>query len=237
MLGRELFTRSARELDLLFTHFHMDHIIGFPFFGPVFAPGYVLRVTIPAFSEEEARDRLGRFVNGIYHPLRIREVPAKLSFHPIQPGHAFQRGPFDITGVRLNHPGGAVGYRIACGGVVVCYLTDTAPLARPGEGITAGLEPPATERQVLEAIRGVDLVIFDTMFTFDEYLEKMTWGHAYPEYAVALCRAAGVKHLVMFHHAPDASDEVLDELALRWRDHTEPRISVASEGLIVDLEG
>lgn len=236
-LGRHLFSLKARELDLLFTHFHMDHIIGFPFFGPVFAPGYQVRVTVPAFSEDEARDRLGRFVNGVYHPLRIRDIPAKLSFHPIQPARPFQRGPFEVLGVRLNHPGGAVGYRIRAGDRTVCYFTDTAPLARPGEGVTAGQEPPATERQVLDAIAGVDVLIFDTMFTFDEYLEKMTWGHAYPEYAVALAKAAGVRTLVMFHHAPDASDEFLDELELRWRDHEAPQVVVAREGMVVDLEG
>lgn len=236
-LGRHLFSLKSRELDLLFTHFHMDHIIGFPFFGPVFAPGYQVRVTVPAFSEDEARDRLGRFVNGVYHPLRIRDIPANLSFHPIQPARPFERGPFEVLGVRMNHPGGAVGYRIAVGGHTVCYFTDTAPLARPGEGVMAGLEPPATERQVLDAIQGVDLLIFDTMFTFDEYLEKMTWGHAYPEYAVALAKAAGVKTLCMFHHAPDASDEFLDELEARWRDHEAPRVVVAREGMIVDLEG
>lgn len=236
-LGRDLFSRSLRELDMLFTHFHMDHIVGFPFFGPLFGPGYKLRVTVPAFSEEEARDRLGRFVNGVYHPLRIREAPCALSFHPIQPGRPFQRGPFEITGVRMNHPGGAVGYRITGPSHTVCYFTDTAPLARPGEGVAAGLPAPAAERQVIEAMRDADLVIFDTMFSFDEYLEKMTWGHAYPEYAVALARAANVQHLVMFHHAPDASDEVMDELEQQWANHASPRISVAKEGLVIDLEG
>jgi phosphoribosyl 1,2-cyclic phosphodiesterase len=236
-LGRDLLGRPQRELDLLFTHFHMDHIIGFPFFGPVFAPNYQVRVTVPAFSEEEAKDRLGRFVNGVYHPLRIREIPAQLSFTPIQPGRVFQRGPFEVLGVRMNHPGGAVGYRISAGGYTVCYFTDTAPLARPGEGVTANAPPPATERQVLDAIEGVDLLIFDTMFTFDEYLEKMTWGHAYPEYAVALSKVANVKHLIMFHHAPDASDGFLDELSAKWQDHVEPRVTLAREGMLIDLEG
>ncbi|MCB9758994.1 MAG: MBL fold metallo-hydrolase [Alphaproteobacteria bacterium] len=236
-LGRDLFARPERELDLLFTHFHMDHIIGFPFFGPVYAPGYRMRVTVPAFSVEEARDRLARFLNGIYHPLRIRDVPCDLSFHPIQPGRPFTRGPFEIVGVRLNHPGGAVGYRITAGGRTVCYFTDSAPLARPGEGVAAGQEAPTAERHVVDAMRGVDLVIFDTMFTFDEYLEKMSWGHAYPEYAVALAKEAGVKHLVMFHHAPDASDEFLDQLESNWQDHADPPITLAKEGLAVDLEG
>ena len=97
-----------------------------------------------------------------------------------------------------------------------------------------------SERQaqaVLDALADADLVTFDTMFTFDEYLEKMTWGHAYPEYASALCRVANAKHLVLFHHAPDASDDELDELAEEWADHANPRVTLAREGDVIDLEG
>lgn len=236
-LGRDLFSRSTREVDLVFTHFHMDHLFGFPFFGPCYAPGYEVRVSVPAFSEEEAKERVSRYSNGVYHPVRLREMPANVSFHPIQPGRAFERGPFTITGVRLNHPGGSVGYRICAGGKTFVHLTDTAPLARPGEGAAVGEPPPNAERVVLEAMQDADVVCFDTMFSFDEYLEKMTWGHAYPEYAAALCKAANVKHLVLFHHAPDATDDQLDELAAEWAEHANPRVTLAREGDVVDLEG
>jgi len=75
------------------------------------------------------------------------------------------------------------------------------------------------------------------MFTFDEYLEKMTWGHSYPEYALALCEAAKVGHLVLFHHAPDATDEELDALEAKWAHCVAPRVTLAKEGQVVDLEG
>ncbi|HJN73322.1 MAG TPA: MBL fold metallo-hydrolase [Myxococcota bacterium] len=236
-LGRDLFSRSTRELDMLFTHFHMDHLFGFPFFGPVYAPGYQVRVSAPAFSEEEVRERVARYSNGVYHPVRLREMPGEVSFHPILPGRPFERGPFQIVGVRLNHPGGSVGYRISAGGQTYVHLTDTAPLARPGEGAMVGEVPSSSEQAVLDALADADLVTFDTMFTFDEYLEKMTWGHAYPEYASALCRVANAKHLVLFHHAPDASDDELDELAEEWADHANPRVTLAREGDVIDLEG
>ena len=233
----DLFGRGLREVDLLFTHFHMDHVFGFPFFGPVYAPNFKVRISIPAFSVEEARDRLARYANGVYHPVRIREMPADVSFHPIQPGKPFQRGPFEITGLRLNHPGGSVGYRIKCGDRVVLYVTDTAPLARLGEGAAAGERPPALEQQLIDAMHRADVVVFDTMFSFDEYMEKMTWGHSYPEYALALSVAAKVKHLVLFHHAPDATDDQLDALEAKWAGHQDPRVTLAAEGHVVDLEG
>ncbi|MCP4803978.1 MAG: MBL fold metallo-hydrolase [Proteobacteria bacterium] len=236
-LGRDLFSRSTREIDVLFTHFHMDHVFGFPFFGPVYAPGYQVRVNVPAFSAGEARERLARYSNGVYHPVRLREMPADLSFTAVQPGRAFERGPFRITAVRLNHPGGSVGYRIEAGESVFVYITDTAPLAAPGEGAAAGQPPNKLEQALLAAMQDADLVVFDTMFSFDEYLEKMTWGHSYPEYAVELCKVADVKHLVLFHHAPDASDDELDEQAAQWTPHREPLVTLAREGDVLDLEG
>ncbi|MEC8277776.1 MAG: hypothetical protein VX026_08675, partial [Myxococcota bacterium] len=76
-----------------------------------------------------------------------------------------------------------------------------------------------------------------TMFSYDEYLERMTWGHAYPEYGVKLAKLAGVKHLVLFHHSPDASDEQLDSLAEYWSNEEALKVSVAMENKVIDLSG
>ncbi|MEZ4237500.1 MAG: MBL fold metallo-hydrolase [Myxococcota bacterium] len=235
-LGFKLVGESARELDLVFTHLHMDHVFGFPFFVPIYTPGYSVRVTVPAFSEEEAREKLARYLNGTYHPTRLREVPATVSFHPIRAGRSFQAGAFTVRAIALNHPGGAMGYRIdAPSGASMAYLTDTAPFARPGEGVAAGRDPMPAEQRILDFVKGCDLVLYDTMYDYQEYLEKMTWGHSYPEYAVAMCRAARVPRLALFHHLPDASDEYLDGLARRWEGHEDPEIIVAKEGDSVEV--
>jgi phosphoribosyl 1,2-cyclic phosphodiesterase len=229
-LGFELVGESARELDLLFSHFHMDHVFGFPFFVPLYTPGYAVRVAVPAFSEDEAREKLSRYLNGMYHPTRLREVPANVTFRPVRSGRPFEAGVFVVRPISLNHPGGSLGYRVESRGRSVAYVTDTAPFARPGEGLMAGQPPVPAEERMLEFLRGCDVVLYDTMYDYDEYLEKMTWGHSYPEYAAALCRAAGVRHLVLFHHLPDATDEDLDHLAIRWSTHQDPRVTLAREG-------
>jgi phosphoribosyl 1,2-cyclic phosphodiesterase len=236
-LGGVLLARPEREAHLLFTHFHMDHVFGFPFFAPIFAPSYSLTVSAPAFHPDGARDRIGRYLNGVFHPVRIPEIPAKLEFDAIRPGQPFERGPYTIRGFALNHPGGSCAYRIDHGARSLVYVTDTAPLSRPGDGLSNGGPPNGRERQFIQLLHGADAVVFDTMFAHTEYLEKMTWGHSYPEYAVALCREAGVKTLWLFHHAPDASDSELDALGEFWASHAEPRVRLAREGLTVDLEG
>lgn len=229
-LGMKLVGEPNRELDLLFSHFHMDHVFGFPFFLPIYTPGYTVRITIPAFSEDEAREKLGRYLNGVYHPTRLRELSADVSFRAIRPARSFDCGVFKVKGLQLNHPGGSVGYRIEADGESVAYITDTAPFARPGEGVAAGAEPTVSEQRVIDFLRDCGMVIYDTMFDRDEYLEKMTWGHSFPEYADALCRAAGVETLVLFHHLPDASDDSLDALEKHWMGRSNPRVLLAKEG-------
>lgn len=236
-LGRELVAQRSRRALVLFSHFHADHVFGFPFFGPLYAPGTEVTVGVPAYSEIDAQARLGRYLNGVHHPVRVRDVPAKVDFLGVRPSRPFDYGPYTIRGIALNHPGGATGYRIDAGGRSVCYITDTAPLARPGEGLMDGRPPPGPERRLLALLEGADLVIMDTMFDWEEYLEKMTWGHAYPDYAVRLCEEVGVKRLALFHHAPDASDEELDLRARRWAQHDTPvGIHLAKEGMTVDLD-
>lgn len=236
LLGVKLVTEPGRELDLLFSHFHMDHVFGFPFFAPIYTPGYAVRVAVPAFSEEEAQDKLGRYLNGVYHPTRLRELPSTVSFQPIRAGKGYTvGGGWDVRTCALNHPGGSVAYRVEAGGRSMAYVTDTAPFSRPDEGVMVGKESPLAERRMIEFLQGCDCVVYDTMFDHDEYLEKMTWGHSFPEYAHAVCRAAGVKHLVLFHHLPDATDDALDALEGTWSTAESPRVTLAREGDTVPI--
>src|SRR5690606_35043564 len=104
------------------------------------------------------------------------------------------------------------------------------PFAGPDRGLGCGERPTRAEQRVVDFLRGCDLVVYDTMFSREEYLRKRSWGHSYPEYAAAIGRAAGIGALVLFHHAPDADDGRLDALAARWSTATRPRVMLAAEG-------
>ena len=238
VLGRELLGRKERGVNLFFTHFHLDHLFGFPFFSPLFAPSFRLNVAAPGFSPEATRERLGRYLNGVLHPLRMPDLPAPIDFDAVRPGKPLERGAYLVTPAQLNHPGGACGYIVEGGGRKIAYLTDTSPLSRPGEGLAGGGRPNGRESTLAKLLRGADFVAVDTMFAESEYLEKMTWGHGYPEYAAALCREAEVKTLALFHHAPDATDADMDKISERWAGGFDGmRVIVAREGADVDLEG
>lgn len=234
-LGHALARGAGRDVHVLFTHLHADHVFGFPFFMPLYSPGWTIRVGVPAENDRHARDRLGRWLDGVFHPTRLREVPARLDFHAVQPEQPFTVDGATVTPFRLHHPGGSLGYRVDAETGSMAYVTDTAPFTRPFAGLQADEPPVAEEARVVEVLRGCDLVVFDTMFERDEYLEKMTWGHAYPEYAVRLCEAAGVGRLALFHHLPDATDDDLDRRQARFADRVGPTVVTAREGETITL--
>jgi ribonuclease BN (tRNA processing enzyme) len=236
-LGRELLLSGQTEITILLSHTHMDHIFGLPFFAPIQSPRCSISIAVPATGRVDARNQIGRYLNGALHPVRISNLGATVDFRAVQPNISFELGPYEVRTMRLAHPGGSIGYRVNLGERSVCYLTDTGPLASPGEGLMMDEPPTLREQELIEFVSGTDLLIMDATFTQDEFLEKMTWGHCYPEYAARVGKAAQVKQLALFHHSPDASDEDLDQIKARWQDHAQPSVFLAKEGMVVDLSG
>ena len=236
-LGRELLEKGDTEIVVLFSHTHMDHLFALPFFDPIQSPRCSVRLAVPAASTMEARNKIGRYLNGVFHPLRAGELGATVSFQAVAPSTQFNVGEYVIQTLRLVHPGGAIGYRISLGDRSICYLTDTGPFASAGEGLIVDEPPAQREPELVDFVRGSDVLIMDTTFSQEEYLHKMTWGHCYPEYAVKLGEVAEVGEVLLFHHGPDATDDEMDTLAARWESHTAPAVRPAKEGMVVDLSG
>ena len=110
---------------------------------------------------------------------------------------------------------------IEYGGKSLCYVTDTEHV------------PGTPDRTVLELIAGADLVIYDSMYTDEEYEKAYVgWGHSTWQEGTRLCRAAGVKRLVVFHHDPDHDDDKLDAIA-REVEAALPGTVMAREGLVL----
>ncbi len=125
---------------------------------------------------------------------------------------------------RLNHPDGATGYRVEFGGRALAYITDTEHV------------PGAPDRSVLALIDGADLVVYDCMYTDEEYARGhiVGFGHSTWQEAVRLCKAAGARKLAIFHHDPDRTDDALDAIA-REAEAALPGTVVAREGMLLEI--
>lgn len=194
------------RVDLLLTHLHMDHIQGLGFFGPLDRPGQEVHIWGPPSTTLDLRARLTRYMSPPLFPVRLRELPCRLTLHDV-PMERFRIGGFTIEASLVCHPGATVGYRIAEDSVSIAYLPDHEPAL----GVRDFPEVPAWTSG-LDLAAGVDLLIHDAQYTAAEYPPRVGWGHSTIDHTLRFAAEAGAKGVVTFHHDPAHSDAMLDRL-------------------------
>jgi len=229
-LGNKLLREAtqAQHYHVLLSHVHWDHIQGLPFFSPAYVAG--TRISIHALLT--AADELHQVIGGItrheFFPMSLEAVPAQFEFHQVEPGVDFDIGGLHVMPIALNHPFGAVGYRIDADGTSMAYISDTAPftgLLHKQHFLAGPEEASDDDRRVLtgmrdwliNTLRGCDTVIFDTQFLPEEFDKFPHWGHSTPEHALDLVQGLGIRRLVLYHHAPGHSDKVMDSMEDTYR--------------------
>jgi phosphoribosyl 1,2-cyclic phosphodiesterase len=240
---------EPQEHHILLSHVHWDHIQGLPFFEPAYVPGTRIEVYASLAAADELRPVIGGITRHEFFPMPLESVPAHFEFHEVEPGASFCIGELEVMPIALNHPFGAVGYRIAGDGTTVAYVSDTAPFTDVlhKRHFLSGLEPLTDEDRaalgrlradLVEALRGVDTVVYDTHFLPHEYARFPHYGHSTPEHGLEICKEAGARCMVLYHHAPSHDDDMMDELAERYaalgRDEG-LEIVTACEGLVLPI--
>jgi len=192
------------RIDLLLTHLHMDHIQGLGFFEPLYERGREIHIWGPPSPTLDLRTRLARYLSPPLFPIRLRDLPCRLTLHNAPP-ERFEVGGLEVEAALVCHPGSTVGYRISEGTRSLAYLPDHEPALGlrefPGE-------PEWTSGFDLAA--GADLLIHDAQYTTEEYQKRVGWGHSSIRDAIAFATVAGARRFVPFHHDPTHDDAMLD---------------------------
>lgn len=215
---------NGTDFEIFLSHGHVDHVVGLPFFAPLFVKDQVVRVWAgslqPTGGVEEAIRKLMSFP---LFPLQLEALQATLEFQDVRAGDTIElQSGLALRTAPLKHPGGATGYRFDYQGRSLAYITDVE--------LGNGPFDPA----LLALIKGAGLMILDTTYTDDEYPSHIGWGHSTWQQGVKLADAAGVDKLCLFHHDPDHSDACMDKIAAA-AEKARPGTIVASEGLTLKL--
>lgn len=255
-LGNELMQAGPGvDAHLFFSHLHWDHIQGFPFFAPAFVPGNRLHVygvrspldvegkpTTQELNLAELREKaaaprdssvraaLAAQMKPPSFPIGLDAMGATLEFLDVPYGDRLKVGPALVRHTAVDHPNGCVAWRVDHDGRSVVYATDLE--------LAEGAAGPVFEGLV-DLARGADLLIFDAMYTPEEYLGTGTfprrgWGHSTFEMGAAVAEAAQVARLCLFHHDPAHDDAFMDELGARAQRRFSSTL-VAREGMEVTL--
>jgi CheY-like chemotaxis protein/phosphoribosyl 1,2-cyclic phosphodiesterase len=239
-LGRELMSSSGPVYGhLLVGHTHWDHIQGFPFFAPLFAPGNVWELYAPGGRGQQLETILAGQMSYDYFPVTLEALQAEVHLHNLTEG-VFDLGSIRVTAQYLNHPALTLGYRLEADGATLVYATDCEPHSLYPLEAPPGTAPIHHEdRRHVRFLQGADLVIHDTQYTLDEFPAKAGWGHTPMERAVDYAMLAQVKQLALFHHDPDRHDAAVDQLCERAQaraaGESALEVFAAAEGQVIEL--
>jgi ribonuclease BN (tRNA processing enzyme) len=152
------------------------------------------------------------------------------SYHSLTAGPQQFEG-FDVLVREIPHKGGLTyGFRVSDASATVAYLSDHAPfLLGPGPDGHGALHEAA-----LELASGADLLIHDAQYLASEFPEVAYLGHSAIEYAMALAAAADARKLLLFHHAPDRTDDAIDAIVGRFAGGA-LAVEAAAEGMVLSL--
>jgi len=193
----QILSRSREDplvINLIMTHFHLDHIMGLPFFLPLYLPKTILNIYSP-ISPEETETYLEGLMKGRYFPVNLKETPSKKIFKQVPEGD-FEAGGLKISSTSLIHPQGSTAYRFEAEGKSIVFATDTE---HPEKGI---------DHKLAEFAEKADIFVYDATFTPEEYESgRKGWGHSTWKAGVEVSQEAGVRNLYLTHFNPQHSDK------------------------------
>ncbi|MEC9344061.1 MAG: MBL fold metallo-hydrolase [Pseudomonadota bacterium] len=224
-LGSQLIEQeNVRQLDLMLTHVHYDHVEGIPFFAPFFSPKFNIDIWLGKLDgASSTRDAIEGLMRRPYFPVGPDVFQAGIGYRDVARNAVFDLGDgIEVRTMPMNHPGGATGYRVDYSGRSFAFVTDTEHLV--GE----------TDMSVVELIEGVDCFAYDSSLTDAELPDFAGYGHSTWEEGLRLREKAGAGAVFALHHMPFRTDEEVDaiEAAMQKR---HARSGVAREGQKIDL--
>jgi phosphoribosyl 1,2-cyclic phosphodiesterase len=216
----ETLVGPPRELPILLTHYHWDHLQGLPFFAPFHQPGWSPSIWAPALAGADP-GWLETVFGAPFFAVSVTQLCSPPSVTVIRPG-SVHIGGFRILAEPITHPGGAFAYRVNAGAKGLVYATDHE----------FG-DVDADERLAALALN-TDALVLDAHFTPGELTTHQGWGHSSWRQAAEFASAVGARRLWLFHHKPGRSDAELVELEARAR-RIFPATSAAREGKVYEV--
>lgn len=202
-LGNRMLEEGRNIYHFIFTHAHWDHVMGFPFFKPIFSENAEFLMHKCPFHSKFVETVLSKVMSPPYFPVKFSEIKAKISYIEACPSK-FEIGSLSITPVPLSHPNNGSGYKFVENGKVFVFLTDNE----------LGFDHPGSlgYKKYVEFCADADLLVHDAEYTPEDYKTTLTWGHSVYPQVVDLAVEAGVRKLGLFHINQDRTDRDMDNI-------------------------
>jgi len=201
-LGESIINRNIRKFDILISHFHYDHTCGLPFFRPAFTTGYKFSIRSGILTtREQTKKVLQKQISSPSFPITIDEFLADVEYNSFKVKKDFYIGKeIKIKTILLNHPDGAVGYRVENKNKSICYITDHEH------------DLKRQNKELMNFVKDTDALIYDCTYDDEDFKNYIGWGHSTWQEAVRMAQKSSVKKLFVYHHNPENNDNEMKNI-------------------------
>lgn len=218
----ELPVAEGLQFSVLLTHYHWDHLLGLPFFRPLFDASNAFTfygVARESLSVEEA-------ISGVFQPplfpLPLQETPSRKTYVDLAENNPVTIDGITVSATDLAHPQGVTAYRLQTDDSAVVFATDV----ERGD--------PDSDAALREFAHKATVLIHDAQYEPSEYDLHEGWGHSTWRHAVEAAEEAEVERLILVSHDPDRSDERVDQILNEARS-VFPNTDAAYAGMAIPL--
>ena len=222
-LGHYLLGKNIKKFDILLSHFHYDHTCGLPFFQPAFNKKceFSIRSGIEK-TRSKTVDVLNKQISSPSFPITINEFSARIKFCDFEIGRDFYIDKVRVKTISLNHPDGAVGYRVEYNKKAICYITDHEH------------DLKKKNKSLLDFLKNADALIYDSTYDDKNFKNYVGWGHSTWQEATRLTKQCNIKKLFIYHHNPENDDKKMACIETACK-KIDDNFIVAKEGMFINI--
>jgi phosphoribosyl 1,2-cyclic phosphodiesterase len=230
-LGHRLISEKRFNYTMIFTHAHWDHIMGFPFFNPIYFKKTRITLFGCPFAQTSVKQMISKIMAPPNFPVDFEKIRADIDYHE-SCNSQFSVKSMTITPIPLNHPNQGLGYKFVEDGKRFVFLTDNELTFEHSGGTDF--------QEYRDFAADSDLLIHDAEYTEEEYKKTKSWGHSVYKDALRLALEAKVKKFGLFHHNQERSDKGIDDMVEHCRkviekNHAEVECFALHQGMEIEL--
>ena len=184
---------NEKHINLLISHPHADHLIGFGMGAIHFNEEYSFDIYGKTREDKDVKAHLETLFNPPLWPVGPDGLKTKFSYHDL--ADEFMIGKVKVSCLEGNHPGGGTIYKLE-GDATVVYATDCT--------LTEDLAP-----KLIQFAKNADVLFIDGQFSDEEWKTKSSFGHNSWNMAAEAGLKAGAGKTVIIHHDPGHDDREL----------------------------
>lgn len=240
-LGATLPHENLKTYNVLFSHTHWDHLLGFPFFHPIYHEQSEVHLWAPVGFDKTTKELFSEMLAYSYFPVALDDIKSKILFKDIRDSEKLSFGKIKIFTHYSFHPGSSLCFKIHIAGKVIGYVTDNEFLF----GYKGSFQKMLKDKELIEPyasfinfFKGCDLMIHEAQYSDEEYVQREGWGHSSLSNAAAFIKLASIKDWVVTHHDPKHTDAELLESAEKLKtilqDMKHPcQVRMAYDGMLI----